>query len=347
MLENVALPENFNHLHVRNEVAREVFSKISTPVKFNATDVGSCASRVRNYWTNLASQLPMQRVYNELNLPHKGSLYNILQPGRHPMPVTQPSRGGHNVIGKVHSVLPTLMSYRRSCAFRSGRAGGIYVETHGAFMEPLAVERELAMGYGPGTTAAPEVDEGERCSAPGHAMDLNALFSLFHLSFTLYRNRILHVGAPRTRPRRSPKVRVLTFKINEPPTATPGDRISDCAVSQHERQTHVGNLPTDVWLDDQVISFLRGGILPNDEESVRKISRRSQAYRWYNNWLYKVVTAKGEPLSYAPIPPPTERDSIVDRIHTDLGHVGEKRTISAMSATFWWYGMTVDIKRVI
>jgi site-specific DNA-cytosine methylase len=347
MLENVALQENFNHSHVRNEVAREVFSKIGTPVKFDAADVGSYASRVRNYWTNLASQLPMQRVYDELKLPHKGSLYDILQHGRHPMPVTQPSRGGHNVIGKVRSVLPTLMSYRRSRAFRPGRAGSIYVETQGAFMEPMAVERELAMGYEPGTTAAPEVDEGERCSALGQAMDLNALFSLFHISFTLYRNRLSHVGAPRTRPRRSPKGRVLTFKIDEPPTATPGDRISDSAVSQHERQTHVGDSPTDVWLDDQVISFLRDGILPNDKESVRRISRRSQAYRWYNNRLYKVVTAKGEPLSYALIPPPAERDNIIDRIHTDLGHMGEKRTISAMSATFWWYGMTVDIKRVI
>jgi site-specific DNA-cytosine methylase len=167
MLENVALQENFNHAHVRNEVAHEVFSKVGTPIKLDAADVGSYASRVRNYWTNLSSQLPMQKVYNELKLPHKGSLYDILQPGMHPMPVTQPSRGGHNVIGKVRSVLPTLMSYRKSRAFRPGKAGSIYSEAQQAFGEPMAVERELAMGYEPGTTSAPEVDEGERCSALG------------------------------------------------------------------------------------------------------------------------------------------------------------------------------------
>jgi hypothetical protein len=30
-----------------------------------------------------------------------------------------------------------------------------------------------------------------------------------------------------------------------------------------------------------------------------------------------------------------------------LGHVGEKRTIAACAATYWWHGMTVDIRRVL
>jgi site-specific DNA-cytosine methylase len=347
MLENVALQENFNHAHVRNEVAQEVFSKVGTPIKFDAADVGSYASRVRNYWTNLSSQLPMQKVYDELKLPHKGSLYDILQPGRHPMPVTQPSRGGHNVIGKVRSVLPTLMSYRKSRAFRPGKAGSIYSEAQQAFGEPMAVERELAMGYEPGTTAAPEVDEGERCSALGQAMDLNALFSIFHLAYTLYENRLAHVGAQRTRPRRTPKGRVLTFQIDDPPRAMPGDRSTDSSITQPEKQAHVGDSPTDVWNDGHVISYLKEGKVPKDPGLARRVARRSQSYRWYNNRLYKVDTAKGEPISYRMIPPPSERDSTINRIHIDLGHLGEKRTIYSMSSAFWWYGMTLDIKRVI
>jgi hypothetical protein len=113
------------------------------------------------------------------------------------MPVTQPSRGGHNVIGKVRSVLPTLMSYRRSRAFRPGRAGSIYVETQGAFLEPMAVERELAMGYEPGTTAAPEVDEGERC-CPGPGHGFKRAFQHFPHCIHPLRNRLSHVGAQRT-----------------------------------------------------------------------------------------------------------------------------------------------------
>jgi hypothetical protein len=178
-------------------------------------------------------------------------------------------------------------------------------------------------------------------------MDLNALFSIFHVASTLYNNNLAHIGAQRTRPRRTPKGRVLTFKLDEPVTASPGDRTQDSSVNQHDQQSHIGDTPTDVWLDDQVVSFLRDGRLPDNKDSIRRVSRRSQAYRWYNNRLYKVVTAKGEPISYRLIPPPTERDGIIDKIHTELGHLGEKRTISAMSATYWWYGMTVDIKRVI
>jgi site-specific DNA-cytosine methylase len=347
MLENVAMQENFNHAHVRNEVAQTVFAKIGNPVKFDAADVGSYASRVRNYWTNLASQLPMQRVFADLKLPNKGSLYDIMEPGRHPMPVTQTSRGGHNTIGKVRTVWPTLMSYRCSRAFRPGRAGSVYVESQDAFLEPMAIERELAMGYEPGTTAAPRVDEGERCSALGQAMDMNALHSLFHVAFTLWVHKLSHVGAQRTKPRKSPKGRVLTFQLDDPSTKLPGDRTTDSTINRHERQSHIGDTPTEIWQDDQVLSFLKDGKLPADKGAIRRVSMRAQAYRWFNNRLYKIMTAKGEPVSYRLIPSPTDRDSTIMRIHTELGHLGEKRTISAMTQGFWWYGMTVDIKRVI
>ena len=167
LMENVALHLNFRHEHIRDQVAAEVNAKIGQPITFDAANVGSYATMVRNYWTNIASQLSMQRVYDELRLPCKGNLYNILEPGRHPIPVTKDSRDGHNKAGEVRSVLPTLMSYRRSRAFRPGQPGSIYAEDQRAFLEPTALERELAMGYEPGTTAAPEVDEGERCSALG------------------------------------------------------------------------------------------------------------------------------------------------------------------------------------
>jgi hypothetical protein len=68
------------------------------------------------------------------------------------------------------------------------------------------------MGYEPGSTAAPEVDEGERCSALGQAMDLNALFSILHLARVLYENRLSHIGAPRTRPRKTPSRRLTNLQ---------------------------------------------------------------------------------------------------------------------------------------
>ncbi len=66
-------------------------------------------------------------------------------------------------------------------------AGSIYASQQNEFLEPMAVERELAMGYEAGTTAAPDIEEGERCSALGQAIDLNALHSLFAVARELQR----------------------------------------------------------------------------------------------------------------------------------------------------------------
>jgi site-specific DNA-cytosine methylase len=224
LLENVAIQENFIHPHIRNEVAAEVESKIGQAVTFNASNVGSYAARVRNYWTNLASSHSLQTVYKELHCPHEGTVYDILGPGRHPMPVEKPSKDGRNIPGKVRAVLPTLMSYRNSRAFRPMQAGSIYSSTERRFLEPTAVERELAMGYEAGSTAAPEVDDGERCQVLGQAIDLNALFSLFQVFSELHQHGLSHVGYPTREPKRRPKTAVMAFRLaKQPLSAGPGD----------------------------------------------------------------------------------------------------------------------------
>jgi site-specific DNA-cytosine methylase len=72
LLENVALQENFRHAHIRNEVAQEVESKLGKHVTLDAADVGSYATRVRNYWTNLSSQVSMQLTYDNMKCPPQG-----------------------------------------------------------------------------------------------------------------------------------------------------------------------------------------------------------------------------------------------------------------------------------
>jgi hypothetical protein len=193
-----------------------VESKLGKPVTFDAADVGSYATRVRNYWTNLSSQVSMQLAYDNLKCPHKGNLYDILGPGRHPLPVEHPSRGGHNQPGQIRAVLPTLMSYRRSRAFRPTRPGSIYASQQCQFLEPTAVESELAMGYEAGSTAAPEVNEEERCMALGQAIDLNALFSLFQVAQQLQHNGMAYAGAVKREPLSKAKRTVLAFRLAEP-----------------------------------------------------------------------------------------------------------------------------------
>jgi transposase InsO family protein len=347
LLENVALQENFRHAHIRNEVAQEVESKLGKPVTFDAADVGSYATRVRNYWTNLSSQVSMQLTYDNLKCPHKGNLYDILGPGRHPLPVEHPSRGGHNQPGQIRAVLPTLMSYRRSRAFRPTRPGSIYASQQCQFLEPTAVESELAMGYEAGSTAAPEVNEEERCMALGQAIDLNALFSLFQVAQQLQQNGLAYAGAVKREPLSKAKRTVLAFRLAEPKDTQHGDRISDSAILETARMAFLGQTPTDVWDDNDVINFLKSDQQPADPQEFKRVARRAKAYRWFNNRLFKIISEPGEPITFRTVPPPAQRDELILKIHTELGHIGEKRCIAAMSATYWWYGMTLDIKRVL
>ncbi len=289
LFENVALQENFRHEHIRTHVATEVESKVGKAVTFDAANVGSYATRVRNYWTNLASQRSLQTVYNHMHLPHKGNLYDILQPGRHPMPVTHPSKGGHNQPGRIRTVLPTLMSFRQSRAFRPGQPGSIYATQQDAFLEPMAVERELAMGYEAGTTAAPGIDEGERCAALGQAIDLNALHSLFAVARELQTHNLAAHGVPITTPTNIRRPRVATFNLHVATTHTHGDNVSDAYINDLNFKSSVGGNPTDVWLDTEVLDCLKHKQLPFDPDSAKRTLRRAKAYRWSNDRLYKCV----------------------------------------------------------
>jgi len=96
-----------------------------------------------------------------------------------------------------------------------------------------------------------------------------------------------------------------------------------------------------------VLEYIKHTVLPLDGRAAKRIFLRARAYQWSNDKLYKRIHNDDGSITLRTIPHPDERDELVNRIHTELGHLGEKRTIAAMSHTYWWYGMTVDIKRVV
>jgi transposase InsO family protein len=348
LLENIAIQDNFIHAHIRNEVAAEVESKIGKAVTFDAANVGSYATRIRNYWTNLAGHHPAQMVYDKLRCGHKGTVYDVLGEGRHPMPVEKTSKGGHNVAGEIRAVLPTFMSYRNSRAFRPMQAGSIYSTAQRKFLEPTAVERELAMGYEPGSTAAPEVDDGERCQALGQAIDLNALYSLVQVTQQLHNQGLSHVGASARVPTSRVRKTVMAFRYAPcHEEVGHGDHDTDSHLIKSQVVAFVGGVPTDLYDDEELVQYLRQKELPASAEDSKRVLRRAKAYRFYNGRFFKVIDRSGEPLSYRLVPEPHLRDALILDAHENLGHLGEKRSISAISATYWWYGMTLDIKRVI
>ena len=72
-------------------------------------------------------------------------------------------------------VLPTLVSYPGSYAFRDQRPGLVSDTTTRRLEEPRADERERAMGFPTGTTVVPELIESQRYQALGQAMDLTSM----------------------------------------------------------------------------------------------------------------------------------------------------------------------------
>ena len=80
-----------------------------------------------------------------------------------------------NEVGRSLNALPTLVSFPGSYAFRNGGPGMVLNTITGQLEEPNADERERAMGFPTGATAAPHINERQRRRLLGQAIDLRCL----------------------------------------------------------------------------------------------------------------------------------------------------------------------------
>ena len=157
---------------------------LGQPVVLDAAQVGSCAHRVRAYWTNL---IPRPWLESAVRLEGRlADLYvdDILDAGRTSAPVTLELPAPFfpcNVVGQRRRALPTLVSFPNSQAYRVGKAGILWDKVKQQWDVPNADERERAMGFPTGTTRCRGVTEEQRRELLGQAMDCNALTWLFLL----------------------------------------------------------------------------------------------------------------------------------------------------------------------
>ena len=338
LLENIPLQHNFNHPHIRTYWAKQVEGQLGKPVEMDAAKAGSYAVRLRNYWTNLAAQPVHQSVCAAVHVPREGNLYDILLPGRHPMPVLHDD--AHNTVGSVRRVWPTLMSYTLSRNFCAGKPGCVYDQSKECFTEPCAEEREVAMGYEPSTTAAPGLSDADRCGVLGQAIDLNALQVVLLAASQLHSVRLASFQQPQP-------CCAMPHITSMSPTGTAMLTEAAPATTAAQLPPYQDGIACDVWLDAPVLHYLQSGVKPSDPAAAR-IVRRAKAYSWFNNRLFRSVTDRytGQ-VAYRQVPEPKLRDALIADLHVALGHLGEKRMMSAVSQAYWWYGMTVDVKRVL
>jgi len=347
VLENVAMQLNFRHWHVRYPVFDELMSRIGRPITFDAVQVGSRAHRVRNFWTNLVEGGRANAVFEHILVPARGPVHDILGHGRVPQEVrvgeTSQSGVSVNETGKPRKAFPTFTSYVQSRAFRPGKAGSIWDANRNQWDEPNAMEREAAMGYTIGATQAPGVSDVVRRQMLGQAMDVRALVALWMVCQALCiqgvacRSEALHpmaMAKVATKDALShlPLARVLMAQASAS---------SDPLIVQADDVN-------DIWSDQNTMCYLRTGWLPENSAEANRVRKRQRLYRWRNDVLHRFVVDRrtGEPTLRL-VPEPSQREALIMAVHSELGHVGEKRTIDALKQLYWWYGLTIDVKRML
>jgi hypothetical protein len=147
----------------------------------DAAPLGSRAHRLRAWWTNLKGMALLRAALGAQVRPTNLFVHQVLGPGRRARP---PQSAGVLPWAKVEvpdeprRALNTFVSYGGSYAFSRG-GGGVLVcvdpQGNTTYEEPTANERELAMGFPRGFTAAQDILEHTRRELLGQAMDLNSV----------------------------------------------------------------------------------------------------------------------------------------------------------------------------
>jgi hypothetical protein len=81
----------------------------------------------------------------------------------------------------------------------------------------------------------------------------------------------------------------------------------------------------DIWEDLDTLRFFQHGEYPSQVTSSHRdrIQQRSKRYAWKDNHLVRCL-----PQGDRMVPPPHERHGLIQKVHSELGHFGIKRTYS-------------------
>jgi hypothetical protein len=145
----------------------------------DAAQLGCRTCTLRAWWTNLEGMALFRAALGAQARPLNLFVHQVLGPGRR---ARLPQSAGVlpwatvEVPGEPRRALNTFVSYGGSYAFSRGGGGVracVQPNEDVKYEEPTAKERELAMGFPKGFTAARAISEHTRRELLGQAMDLN------------------------------------------------------------------------------------------------------------------------------------------------------------------------------
>ncbi|KAJ9519684.1 hypothetical protein QJQ45_013313 [Haematococcus lacustris] len=365
VLENTAFQHNFLSNAIRNQFT-EVCTSIGTPICFDAAQLGARAHRLRNWWTNLCDHSHFMAVLQHI-LPHPAqSVADILSPGT-AVPIAQhadaPPFFPVNQPGQALRALPTLVAYPASYAFRGG-GKGVLLTAAGTAREPNIQERELALGYVVGTTAAPGLTTADRHQITGRCMDATAAESLYAVAAALHHASLLHAHAHSCLSSSSlshalvvavggdaqllPSSHTSTTQHCSPST-TPDPALPTATAAQPAvtlaHLADVADTERDIHDDTSTMQLLQHHTLPTglSHAEQRRAQRRARAYVWDSHKLLRRMADGSTRI----VPAPAERPHLVTTMHNNTGHFGGRRTAALLQHTYWWRGLAADAQAVV
>eukprot|EP00775_Hariotina_reticulata_P009673 gene9673-biopygen11573 len=277
-----------------------------------------------------------------------------LLPGRCAQPVVSRERAPYfpcNQPGGPRAAWPTLMSRPQSYAFRPGQPGSIWDCSNPAaafWDEPSAQEREVSLGYEPGSTAAAGVSEQQRRSALGQCIDANALQVLMAICQAWwFDDRSFDLPACGAAASVAAALVVDDSSVSDHAFMSYPALHVNCIAATAQGALTAGSGSGEIWTDHSVLTALQQGVQPSDATPAerKRVQRRLKLYAWdqQHQQLNRVMPDG----TYRIVPKPAERAALVQQQHEQCGHFGVRRTAALLHGKYWWHGMVADVSKVI
>jgi hypothetical protein len=342
ILENVPAEFNYKCQMVRKDAAL-LDVMLGRHVVVDAVQHGSYAHRVRAIWTNVASTEQLQQALGKHKPPPCRKVDDILNEGR-TAPVAQHSdrwpRCQVNVAGRPMRALPTVMAHPYSYAYRVGQPGQM-INTDNSTSQPTVEEKERALGYATGATAAAGVTERQREELLGRCMDAWCMQAIWATIAALQRHQVTVALVGQ---------QFIHGDESEPCTGLVQDSLHSGASN---KDSLLGNM--DVWEDHATMNYLQTGQLqglPAKEKT--RIRRRAALFQW-RQIVDEGASGEGSSgklirimpdLTTRIVPQPQSRLELVEEMHCRSGHFGMRRTMGLLACSHWWRGMRRTVNAV-
>lgn len=345
VLENTALDVPWQNSAVVKQDLQLLRSVLGEPLVLDAAQFGSRAHRLRYYWTNLVPQARLSRVLGAVERPTNRLVQDILGPGRQCRLVARDDTAPFyccNKKGQPMQALPTLMATVASYAFRNEGQGTIWDGVQQAWTEPTVQERELALGYGLGATAAAGASDLLRHQVLGRCMDSNVVMALVAVAQAAGGDQPWFVQSASTM-HEVPVVAVAAAVADG--EGQPVDAFAAMAVTAAAAQQELPG-SKDIWEDAAALSWLQHGAggagdLSRSERS--RLAHRAKLYLWQDGKVLRRMPDGSTRL----VPPVVDRVGIITQVHQQAGHFGVRRTGHLVAASHWWRSLHADVAAVL